>query len=215
MFVDVTATNSFGVRRPCPNTMGPEHRHPVLEAPGPVRDLGEIAHAGALLLCGEGAMIRRHHRQGARGETGPEAVLMLLVSEGRRHHAPRGMVPVGVEILAFRPASGAGSAARPRRACPAAWRAGSPHAPPRRRHARRKAAPPAMSAIIHPARFVASPSTWVRPRIGHAPSGPGNCPSVQKLLLQLGHHVAVLGMDHGDGTQLRQPLESRRRAHRH
>ena len=46
-------------------------------------------------------MIRRHDAQRPAHQARPEAVLMLLVAEGRRHHADARMVPIGVEILAL------------------------------------------------------------------------------------------------------------------
>ena len=73
MLVEVTATNSF-MRQPAGlDALRPEHRQPVLEPAGAVRDLGEIADAEALLLGGEGAMVGRHHLQRARLQPGPQA----------------------------------------------------------------------------------------------------------------------------------------------
>ncbi len=46
-------------------------------------------------------MVGRHHLQRAGAQAVPEIVLVLLVAERRAHHAPRGVRPVGVEILAL------------------------------------------------------------------------------------------------------------------
>ena len=100
-FVDVTATNSFIVIRPGRDAMGPEHRHPVFKPPRPVRDLGKVADAIAFLLGREGAVVSCDDLQRASGQTGPKAVLMLLVAERRGHHAARCVVPIFVEILAL------------------------------------------------------------------------------------------------------------------
>jgi hypothetical protein len=50
---------------------GPEHRQPILESAGAVRDLREVVAAHPLLLGGESAVIGRHHLQRARLQTGP------------------------------------------------------------------------------------------------------------------------------------------------
>ena len=46
-------------------------------------------------------MVGRNHLQGARAQTVPEIILIDFVTEGRRHHAPRGMHPVLVHIFAL------------------------------------------------------------------------------------------------------------------
>ena len=51
-------------------------------------------------LVREGAMVGRDDLQRAGAQAVPEIVLVVLVAEGRRHHAARRMRPVGVEILA-------------------------------------------------------------------------------------------------------------------
>ena len=62
--------------------------------------IAEIAGADALLLGREGAVIGRHHLQRAGLQSCPQAVLMRLGAEGRRHHAPCGVVPVAVVVFA-------------------------------------------------------------------------------------------------------------------
>ena len=54
-----------------------------------------------LLLGGEGAMIGRDHLQRAGAQAVPQIVLIDLVAERRRHDAPRGVLPVLVEIFAL------------------------------------------------------------------------------------------------------------------
>ena len=81
------------------DALGPQDRQPVLEPAGAVRDLAEVADAHPLLLGGEGAVVGRDHLQRARGEAGPERILVDLVAEGRRHHALRRIVPVRVEVF--------------------------------------------------------------------------------------------------------------------
>src|SRR5579883_734090 len=79
---------------------GPEQRHAVLQPAGAVRDLAEIVDADPLLRPCEGAMVGRDHLQRAGLQAGPQAVLMRLVTERRRHHARRRVVPVLISILA-------------------------------------------------------------------------------------------------------------------
>ncbi len=86
---------------PCCNPVGPQHRHPVLKPAGAIGDLGKVTHARAFLLGCKGAVISRNHRKRATLQTRPQAVLVLFVAERWRHHAPRSMVPILVEILRF------------------------------------------------------------------------------------------------------------------
>src|SRR5690606_10471949 len=65
----------------------------------PIGNAGEVTDAQALLLPRERAMVRRHDLQRTRLQTGPERILMLLVAEGRAHHAAGGIVPVGMKIF--------------------------------------------------------------------------------------------------------------------
>ena len=55
----------------------------------------------ALLRGGEGAVVGRDHLQRAGLQPGPQRILVLLVAERRAHHAARGIVPVGVLVLAL------------------------------------------------------------------------------------------------------------------
>lgn len=63
MLVDVTATNSFMVRRPVLHAVGPEHRHAVFKAAGAIGDFGEITDAKAFLFLAR--MVSGHHLQRA------------------------------------------------------------------------------------------------------------------------------------------------------
>ena len=101
MLVDVTATNSFGVSRPRIDAFRPEHRHPVLEPAGAVRDHREAGEPHALLTRGEGGVVGRHHLQRPGRQPIPEPVLVDLAAEGRRHNPLGGIVPVLVEIFRF------------------------------------------------------------------------------------------------------------------
>ena len=79
----------------------PEHRQPLLETARSVRNKGEVVPAHALLLRGECRVIRGDHLERPGRQSVPESVLMLARTEGRRHHAPRRVLPILREILAF------------------------------------------------------------------------------------------------------------------
>src|SRR5579871_1854369 len=81
------------------DTGGPQERHAILESAGAVGDFAEIADAQALLFSRERTVIGGDDLQRARLQPGPQTFLMALVAERRRHHAPRGVVPVLVLVL--------------------------------------------------------------------------------------------------------------------
>ena len=149
-------------------------------------------------------MIGRHHRQGTRLQPRPQAVLMPLVAERRRHHPPRGMVPVGVEILAF----------------------------VQRQVLDQRLAPDPLALRPRPAdRLVAVLATDMHDIQRHARHVGHHDGAVGGLALdlrgtgigvglgagvalgqqpggQFGHHVAVLGMDQGHAAQIAHPAEA-------
>ena len=101
MLVEVAATNSFIVRRPVSTPVvqstGRRSSSPpvpfgiLVKSPTPKRFCSVVkAQWSVATTCSE---------PGA--QAGPEIVLVHLVAEGRRHHAPRRMVPVLVEVLAL------------------------------------------------------------------------------------------------------------------
>ena len=183
------------------NAMGPEHRQSVFQPAGAVRDLGEIAKPEPLLLGGEGAMVGRHHRQRAGLQAGPQAVLMLLAAEWRAHHPLCGMVPVGMGIFAVvqRQVLDQGFTPDPlallARAADRLMRlfAGGVH--DIQRHARH------VGDHDRPVRCLTF-HRW-RARIGMG-LGPGIALG-QQPGLQLGHHIAVLGMDKRHTAQVTHP----------
>ena len=102
MFVEVTATNSSGVSRPVATPWVQSIGIRSSSPPVPLGILVKSPTPIALLLGRKRAVIRRHDRERPGLKPRPEAVLMLLVPERRRHHAPRRVIPVGiVKILAF------------------------------------------------------------------------------------------------------------------
>ena len=193
------------VRRQAPgvHAMRPEHRHPVLEPPRPVRDLGEVADPEALLLGGEGAMVGGHDREAPALQPGPEAVLVLLVAEGRRHHPPGGMVPIGVAVFAVVQGQVLDQGFTPDALALLAGTADGLM----RLLAR------GMDDVEGHARHVGDHDGAVgglalhlrRPGIG---MGLGARVALgQEAGRQLRHHVAVLGMDHGEAAEVAHPAE--------
>ena len=77
---------------------GPQHRHPVLNPAGAVRDHREVVDAHALLLELEAAVIGGDDLERARHQPVPERLLVVLRAERRAHHPAGGVVPVGALI---------------------------------------------------------------------------------------------------------------------
>ena len=128
---------------------------------------------------------------------------MLLVAERGRHHAARGMVPIGVEIFAFIQRQ-----VLDQRLAPHALAQG-PRAPDRLMRILGRD----MDDVKRHARHVGDHDGAVRglpldlrgAGIGMR-LGAGIALGKQ-FRGQLGHHIAVFGMDHGDAAQFRQPVE--------
>ena len=128
---------------------------------------------------------------------------MLLVAEGRRHHPPRGMIPIGVEILGFvqrqvldqrLPPNPLSGRPRPANSLMRLFAAGMHHV---KRHA---------GHIGDHDRAVGGLALHLgRARIGVA-FGAGVALGDQ-LGGQFGHHIAVLGMDHGQTAKVANPFE--------
>ena len=149
-------------------------------------------------------MIRRHHRKRAGLQPGPQTVLMHLVAERWRHHPLGGMVPVGMGIFAvvqgqvldqrLAPDALALLARAPDRLM--RLFAGGVH--DIKRHAGHigNHDRPVRRLALHRRGPGIGMRLWPRVAFGHQPG------------LQLGHHIAVLGMNHRQPAQVAHAAEA-------